>query len=301
MPVTWLGNTGLFSPAPRVTLNMSPVESSVRLPPITTFSVEAVLAARRRRGLVAVFDFDGTLVNIARTPDAVHTTPRTGAELEAIARRADTTVGVVSGRPVDQLRRLVDAPGIWLFGLHGWEFRAPNGDPVRTWPPDALDVARRQRAILAARLGTPEGEVIEDKGPIVAVHTRIANPPRRAFVEAVVAGMAAARAGARRGTARARAAPTTRSNQRRRRAHHRGDTPQCADPLHRRRHDRRGRVRRARCRGLCGPGRRRARAPRATTRRRHTRAPCGLGTPTMSRASYAPCTSRRLVQRKNFR
>ena len=141
---------------------------------------------RRRRGLVAVFDFDGTLVNIARTPEAVRTTPRTGARLEKLAARSDTTVAVVSGRPIDRLIQLVDAPSVWLFGLHGWEHRAPGSEVVRAWPPNAREVARRQIDLLAQHLGTPQGERIEDKGPIVAVHTRNTNPERRDHVERVV-------------------------------------------------------------------------------------------------------------------
>src|SRR5258706_4807812 len=138
--------------------------------------LEAVLDARRRRGLVAVFDFDGTLVHIARPPEAVPAVPTTAAALDAIARRGDTTVGVVSGRPVARLIELVPASAIWLFGLHGWEYRAPHGVPVRAWTEDACAVARRQRERIAAALGAPNGERIEDKGPIVAVHTRNATP-----------------------------------------------------------------------------------------------------------------------------
>jgi trehalose-6-phosphatase len=68
---------------------------------------------------VAAFDFDGTLVKVDRSPEEVHVAARTSVELEALARRGDTTVTVVSGRPLDSLVRLVAAPSAWLFGLHG--------------------------------------------------------------------------------------------------------------------------------------------------------------------------------------
>ena len=164
---------------------MTAVNSSLPTPDFQ-LPLDAILAARRQRGLVAVFDFDGTLVHIARTPEAVHTNPKTSEELTALARRDDTTVGVVSGRPLARLAELVDAPGIWLFGLHGWEHRPPYGVPVRRWPPDALGLARRQREIIATRLGESKGERIEDKGTMVAVHTRNATPERRRQVERVV-------------------------------------------------------------------------------------------------------------------
>jgi trehalose 6-phosphate phosphatase len=153
---------------------------------LENLNIDDVCAARRGAGLVAVFDFDGTLVNIARDPEAVHAPPKIGARMEALARRADTTVGIVSGRPLDHLLHMVETPDVWLFGLHGWEHRAPGGPVVRGWPPSALDVALRQRALLRQRLGPAQGERIEDKGPIIAVHTRAANPERRAFVERIV-------------------------------------------------------------------------------------------------------------------
>jgi len=165
---------------------MSGVNPASPFENLENLSFDAVCAARRGAGLVAVFDFDGTLVKIARDPESVRATPKVGQGIETLARRADTTVGVVSGRPLDHLLHMVDAPDVWLFGLHGWEHRAPGGPVVRGWPPSALDVGIEQRALLRRRLGPSQGERIEDKGPIVAVHTRAANPERRAFVEKVV-------------------------------------------------------------------------------------------------------------------
>jgi trehalose-phosphatase len=153
---------------------------------LENLSIEDVCAARRRAGLVAVFDFDGTLVKIARNPEAVYAPPKIGQSMERLAQRPDTTVGIVSGRPLDHLLQLVETPDVWLFGLHGWEHRAPGGPVVRGWPPSSIDVALRQRVLLRERLGPSQGERIEDKGPIVAVHTRAANPARRVFVEKVV-------------------------------------------------------------------------------------------------------------------
>jgi trehalose-phosphatase len=165
---------------------MSGVTSASLFENLENLPIDAVRAARRRSGLVAVFDFDGTLVNIARDPEAVHVPPKVGQSMERLAQRSDTTVGIVSGRPVDHLLQMVETPDVWLFGLHGWEHRAPGGPVVRGWPPSSIDVALRQRVLLHERLGPSQGERIEDKGPIVAVHTRAANPERRAFVERAV-------------------------------------------------------------------------------------------------------------------
>src|SRR6185369_1392265 len=88
--------TQAVTPSPGSIFYMTAVISSASIPELQ-LQIDAVLAARCRRGLVAVFDFDGTLVHIARTPDAVHAVPATAARLETLAKRPDTTVGVVSG------------------------------------------------------------------------------------------------------------------------------------------------------------------------------------------------------------
>jgi trehalose 6-phosphate phosphatase len=149
-------------------------------------SIDQLLTLRRMRGLVAIFDFDGTLAEIEPTPQAVRAQPHTAVWLEALSRRADTTVAVVSGRPVAQLERLIDVPDVWLVGLHGWEERPPGRDAVRWWSEAEMALARRQTAELQVRLGRSEGETLEDKGPLVAVHTRNARTERRRRVEEIV-------------------------------------------------------------------------------------------------------------------
>jgi trehalose-phosphatase len=147
--------------------------------------VSRVLDARRARGLVAVFDVDGTLAPIAPTPADACVPVLTRRALHRLARRRDTLVGIVSGRPLAQVERLVGR-GFWLAGLHGAVRRAPDGRAVRLW---SAEVARTgtllARALAAGLRGVP-GVVIEPKGPVVAVHVRAASPAGRARVRDVV-------------------------------------------------------------------------------------------------------------------
>ncbi|MGH7896042.1 MAG: trehalose-phosphatase [Candidatus Binatia bacterium] len=148
--------------------------------------VAEILAARRQRGLVAIFDFDGTLVPIAPTPDAVRAKSDLRRRLGQLARRTDTLVGVVSGRPLRELGRFVGARGVWLAGLHGNERRRPGQAVERTWPPAAARTAR----LLARRLQRELRDVatvrIEHKGPGLAVHVRGLSRPLRRRVERIV-------------------------------------------------------------------------------------------------------------------
>jgi trehalose-phosphatase len=163
---------------------MPSVNSPTPAPP--TLALEQLLTLRHERGLVAIFDFDGTLAEIEPSPEAVRAQPETAVWLEALSRRPDTTVAVVSGRPLAQLERLINVPDVWLFGLHGWEGREPHGEAVRWWTDAHVALATRQTGVLRVQLGPPEGETIEEKGPLVGVHTRKARPERRRRVEEIV-------------------------------------------------------------------------------------------------------------------
>jgi len=149
--------------------------------------VTRVLAARRARGLVAVWDLDGTLAPIAPTPAAARVPAATRKALRRLARRADTLVGVVSGRPLAQLERLVGGANLWLAGLHGGARHPPGGCVRRLWSPAAERRGARLAHGLAEALAEVPGVRIEPKGPVVAVHVRGVSAAGRARARRVVA------------------------------------------------------------------------------------------------------------------
>ena len=69
---------------------------------------------------LVMLDFDGTLVDLAETPDGIHV-PAALAPL--LARLADRCAGVavVSGRTVAELRHYLGDPDLRLYGCHGGE------------------------------------------------------------------------------------------------------------------------------------------------------------------------------------
>ncbi|WP_245593410.1 trehalose-phosphatase [Azospirillum halopraeferens] len=125
----------------------------------------AALGGRRP----AVFlDYDGTLTPIVDRPDLAILDPATRA---AVARLAELCpVAVVSGRDLDDVRRLMDLDGLVYAGSHGFDIRGPS---LRTrigleYVP-ALDSAH---AALNRRLGDVDGALVERKRFAIAIHTR---------------------------------------------------------------------------------------------------------------------------------
>lgn len=159
-----------------------------RVPLLAASTIRALSTDHARRGLVAVFDVDGTIASIARRPHLVSIPASVKRSLRALARRGDTTVGFVSGRLLRDVAAIVGA-GPWsLAGIHGNERLTSSGKFARTW--SAAEEVRAHR--LASRLErvftTLPGVWIEKKGPILAVHVREAAP------DDVAAAVRAARA-----------------------------------------------------------------------------------------------------------
>ncbi len=132
-------------------------------------------------------DFDGTLVEIAESPEAVRAERHLAATLAAIAERLDGAVAIVSGRPIGEVDRHLDHAAFAAAGLHGLELRLAPGLPVTTGKadPPADDV----RDALAAFAAAHPGAFVEDKGMALALHYRarpdLADASRQAVRSAV--------------------------------------------------------------------------------------------------------------------
>lgn len=119
---------------------------------------------------LVLLDFDGCLSPLVDEPDAAR--PEEGAveAIRQLARR--TTVAIVSGRPVDDLRRRLpdDLPAL-LAGGHGAELAGPGDVPEPLVDVDQ-DVLDRLADDVRAMVDEAHGWRIERKPASVAVHHR---------------------------------------------------------------------------------------------------------------------------------
>src|SRR5262245_48265845 len=93
--------------------------------------VERVYAAWQSRPHdarpIILMDFDGTLAEFQLDPSAVTLPPSRQILLQMLAKRADLSAGLVSGRRVGDLReRVPAAPSMFFAGLHGLEIDGPG-------------------------------------------------------------------------------------------------------------------------------------------------------------------------------
>ncbi len=134
--------------------------------------------------IALLLDFDGTLVDIAPTPDAVHVPEDLCESLARLLSLTDGAVAVVSGRPIRDIDAKFSPLKLPVVGGHGAEIRLRDDEISSTVAPlpDAL------RHKLAAAEKFDPGILIEDKGYSVALHYRRAPAMEarlRAHIEAV--------------------------------------------------------------------------------------------------------------------
>ena len=157
--------------------------------------------ARTPRLLVAL-DFDGTLSPLVDQPMTARMTAEAAEAIDALLAAPDTTVALVSGRTLDDLRVIAehdDASALVLAGSHGAQWWFPGGgdapgDAGVERDDDAIALRDELRLEAERAAADAEGAWIEAKEFGFAVHTRLATPDEAARVHARIADLMSARA-----------------------------------------------------------------------------------------------------------
>ena len=151
--------------------------------------LEEITARARHKRLAVFLDYDGTLTPIVDRPDLAILSEETRNTVRELARRS--TVAVISGRDLQDVRRLVGIDNIFYAGSHGFQIEGPEG-----WHPDlqpgaeslgVLDEAERE---LRELLHDISGVLVERKQFSIAVHYRLVEEGSLKAVEDAVARVA---------------------------------------------------------------------------------------------------------------
>lgn len=133
-------------------------------------------------------DIDGTLLEIAETPEAVHTGLADYRLLERLHRAAGGAVALISGRTLGMIDELFSPLKLPAAGQHGYE-RRDSGGRRRRHRFDAARLRPMSAMLREFARGHP-GLVLEDKGASVALHYRLAPGLREAAHEKALAAAA---------------------------------------------------------------------------------------------------------------
>jgi trehalose-phosphatase len=161
--------------------------------------MDEIAARRGGRHLLLLCDFDGTLCPFFSDPRAVVLSESMARVLGSLASRPDCSLGVISGRRLQDVRDRVTVPGeLYIAGFHGLEIHAPGETFLH---PEASAAAASMYAIAESvrpRLAALPGVFVENKDFSIVLHYREAAPAARIaaqsfFMDAARAGIDAGR------------------------------------------------------------------------------------------------------------
>jgi len=142
-------------------VDSAPIQNTAALPAPPEAALDAM----------ALFvDVDGTMVDFAPRPDEVRVEPSVPSMLRRLQIRLGGALAPLSGRPLREIDSLLQLPPAAAAGLHGAEFRTPDGHEI-AMPIDASKLDSARARAIAAAAANP-GVLVEDKGIAIALHYR---------------------------------------------------------------------------------------------------------------------------------
>ncbi len=127
-----------------------------------------------------LLDIDGTLLDMARTPDMVKVPSELLRALDRLAHELNGALAFVSGRSLESVDKLFSPFKPAAIGAHGGEIRSLDGTVTRTAP-----VSDAVRDIFTGLAEHVPGLLLEDKRCAMALHYRLA-PEARPVLEAAM-------------------------------------------------------------------------------------------------------------------
>lgn len=134
--------------------------------------------------LAFLLDIDGTILDIAATPEEVRVDNRLRDTLVRLDRLSGNALALVSGRSLQDIDRIFAPLRLAAIGGHGAEVRVAKQEAAIPGRAPPLPSELRQRFAAIAGLGN--GIIVEDKGYSIALHYRLA-PDLKDAIESAVA------------------------------------------------------------------------------------------------------------------
>jgi len=138
-------------------------------------------------GWAIFLDIDGTLLDIAETPEAVRVPEDLIRDLSALSHKLDGALALVTGRSIEFVDEIFHGARFPVAGLHGAEYRDAMGNVNHIEL--TQDFLRAKEVLKERALDWPE-VLVEDKRAAIAVHYRQApqfEPDMQALMREIAA------------------------------------------------------------------------------------------------------------------
>jgi trehalose 6-phosphate phosphatase len=123
--------------------------------------------------ILLLSDYDGTLTPIVSRPEEAMLSPKVREILRALTVKPAFSVGIISGRPLSEVKALVGVEGIYYAGNHGFEIEGPGLNFIHPAAKTAQTEIKDLVHQLSIRLSNIEGVIVEDKGLGLSIHYRL--------------------------------------------------------------------------------------------------------------------------------
>jgi len=144
------------------------------------------------RQLWLFLDYDGTLAELAPTPEHVRPDPEVLVLLARLVRHPRIRVALISGRRLAHVEALVPVAGVLLAGTYGIELRTPEGERIHRLEDDAIrPVLKALKSRWLRWVASRKGFYLEDKYWALALHARFAADDEAKEVLTIARRMAA--------------------------------------------------------------------------------------------------------------
>jgi trehalose 6-phosphate phosphatase len=121
-------------------------------------------------GHALFLDIDGTLLDLAPTPDAVDVPPTMVALLQRLSDKVGGAIAFVSGRTIAGIDRLFKPLRLPAVGVHGGEIRGPDGRIVAD--ENLCEELQSAEPVLREAISHIRGVILENKRSAIALHYR---------------------------------------------------------------------------------------------------------------------------------
>jgi len=128
-------------------------------------------------------DYDGTLVPIAARPELAVLPPRRRELLQKLSRLSGLTLGIISGRQLDEIKNLVQLEGIFYAGNHGLELEGPGLSLLYPEARATKPIIDQVASHLSEMLASINGVIVENKGLTLSLHYRLVSEAQVGVVE----------------------------------------------------------------------------------------------------------------------
>jgi trehalose-phosphatase len=123
--------------------------------------------------ILLLLDYDGTLTPIVARPQLAHLDSQVLNILRQLSRKKYIVLGILTGRDLGEIQRLVPIKGIYFAGNHGFQIKGPKLRFVHPACKRTRPVLEKISHALKERISDIKGALLEDKGPTLSLHYRL--------------------------------------------------------------------------------------------------------------------------------